>query len=323
MSGKKNRKCWKSAFELTVVYLVVCVLYSALFGKIAAAVARDGEHLQQIELLKGNLFVAVTALLLFGYACFMLRRDGRRKYESHRNEMALIAAERRNVSSQMAWEIGHDINHILGVISFNVEQLEEGLKRDDAAEMRVAALGNAAKRLRLLSEKLCDAGQDVAQQEMSYLLLRPVIDDAVDLAKMVRADMASTVKVDCSSELAMVGCSLVLRQALFNILLNAMDAADMAPCIIEINAKRDNGIVTIAVHDNGPGIPEELEAKIFDTFYTTKEKGSGLGLLSAQFCAQMHQGDLTICESRLGGACFCMELSANASGRELRHKYAI
>lgn len=323
MSEVKKRKYWMSAFELTAIYLVVSVLYITFSSSIAAALAPDVVHLEQIELWKGNIFIAVTALLLFFYTRFMLRRDSDRQNELHKHRMALLAAEQHNVSSQMAWTIGHDINNILTIISFNIELLEGKVSEADGSQKLVETLGAATKQLRFLAQKLRDAGKGIDQKEMVNLHLRTVIDDAIDLAQMVRANMTSSIQVHCPEDLMLTGCETVLQQALFNIILNAMDAADLNPCVIEIDAERTDGTVTISVHDNGPGIPEDEEAKIFDTFYTTKERGSGLGLLSAQLCAQIHRGDLTLGTSRLGGACFCMELASEASETGLRLNYAV
>lgn len=321
MSKSSKRKYWASAFELTAVYVVVCALYITFSSRIAAAVARDVEHLQQIETLKGYLFVAVTALLLFVYARFMLKRDSQRQHELHLQRMALMASEQRNLSSQMAWTIGHDINNILTIIAFNIDLLEERLGEGGGTQKLVSTLESATDRLRFLARKMRDSGRNMMKHERIELSLRPVIDDAVELAQMVRANMTSTVTVDCPPDLKMEGCASVIQQALFNLLINAMDAVDLDPCVIEIAVQRTDGGVTLAVHDNGPGVPAEQQAKIFETFYTTKEQGSGIGLLSAQLCAKMHEGTLTVCRSRLGGACFCLNLPAKAAatGRELNY----
>ena len=110
-----------------------------------------------------------------------------------------------------------------------------------------------------------------------------------------------------------------------NLISNAIDALD------EWDAKRtnqertgklaqikitttftDEDKVLIIIHDNGPGIPEEIQSRLFDPFFTTKPVGKGtcLGLsISYQVIMEKHAGDL-FCRSELGhGAAFYIELS--------------
>ncbi|NEP76362.1 sensor histidine kinase, partial [Okeania sp. SIO2G5] len=105
-----------------------------------------------------------------------------------------------------------------------------------------------------------------------------------------------------------------LNQVFMNILANAIDALDDAsqhlslaemkanPHQITIHTSMDNDQVKIAIADNGPGIPEDIKAKIFDHLFTTKKvgKGTGLGLAIAhQIVTEIHGGAIA-CESELG-----------------------
>ena len=64
--------------------------------------------------------------------------------------------------------------------------------------------------------------------------------------------------------------------------------------------------MTVEVHDDGPGIPAALREKIMEPFFTTKEDGNGLGLLSLKLCAEQHGARIRIDTSHLGGACFAL-----------------
>ena len=65
-----------------------------------------------------------------------------------------------------------------------------------------------------------------------------------------------------------------------------------------------DGMVTILVEDDGPGIPDEMRASIFDPFYTTKQHGTGLGLAVTRSIVEAHGGSIA-CEPRDGGGtCF-------------------
>ena len=90
-----------------------------------------------------------------------------------------------------------------------------------------------------------------------------------------------------------------LNQVWTNILDNAAEvlAGAAGGGTITIETRRDGEWVVVGIEDNGPGIPEEIQARVFDPFFTTKEpgKGAGLGLnISHTIVAQRHGGKLTV-----------------------------
>ena len=72
-------------------------------------------------------------------------------------------------------------------------------------------------------------------------------------------------------------------------------------------------MILIEVHDNGPGVPDELADRIFDTGYTSKKHGNGLGLLSVQAFVSSCQAKISVGRSRLGGALFQIQIPGGAS----------
>jgi signal transduction histidine kinase len=98
-----------------------------------------------------------------------------------------------------------------------------------------------------------------------------------------------------------------LTQALLNLLINALQAVDRKGRV-EVSAAVEDGLVCVAVSDNGPGIPPEKLASIFDPYFTTKAEGSGLGLWIAQQIATAHGGSLQAQNGPAGGAVLTMRL---------------
>jgi len=88
----------------------------------------------------------------------------------------------------------------------------------------------------------------------------------------------------------------LIEQVLINLLLNAIEAVAKQPNpVIKIFAKLDDkGRITIQVIDNGTGISEEIAEKIFIPFFTTKKKGSGIGLSLSRQIMRMHRGSLGV-----------------------------
>ena len=100
-----------------------------------------------------------------------------------------------------------------------------------------------------------------------------------------------------------------LSQVLLNLLRNSIQALDgRTDGAIEIYAYRDEHI-SIDVTDNGPGIPDELQEKIFIPFFTTKSEGTGIGLSLCRQIIRNRNGHLSILESRPGKTIFHIDIS--------------
>jgi len=95
----------------------------------------------------------------------------------------------------------------------------------------------------------------------------------------------------------------MLRQALFNLLLNATQAVPTGG-EIRVTAARDGAEATLEVSDNGPGVPAERRAEIFKPYFTTNEKGTGLGLAVVQQIVLAHGWEIECLANEPGGAVF-------------------
>ena len=103
-------------------------------------------------------------------------------------------------------------------------------------------------------------------------------------------------------------------QPLASLLDNAIDAAAEGPTPddprVGVRAWADDGYVAVAIEDNGPGVPEELRARIWEPFFTTKAvgRGTGLGLdIARHIVVEQHGGALTL-DTRPGATRFLVRL---------------
>jgi len=99
-----------------------------------------------------------------------------------------------------------------------------------------------------------------------------------------------------------------LRQVLVNLLLNACEATPAGGTVRVSAAIGDAGRIAIAVEDSGGGIPAAAREQIFEPFFTTKAQGSGLGLAIVHSLVALHEGSISVGQSRYGGARFVVEL---------------
>ena len=108
------------------------------------------------------------------------------------------------------------------------------------------------------------------------------------------------------------GDETLLRQALSNLLRNGFEACEQAAVTPRIRVEADvdeaHRIVRLAVLDNGPGVPASHRNRLFTPFFTTKTKGTGLGLALVQKIIVSHDGRIIVADAPDGGACFQIEL---------------
>jgi signal transduction histidine kinase len=96
----------------------------------------------------------------------------------------------------------------------------------------------------------------------------------------------------------------LIKQVLLNILLNAAEASPEEGSVELTLRKGNRGETVVEIKDRGPGIPPEYLERIFDPFFSLKEKGSGLGLSIAANIMQAHAGTIKVHDDGKQGACF-------------------
>jgi signal transduction histidine kinase len=101
----------------------------------------------------------------------------------------------------------------------------------------------------------------------------------------------------------------MLRQALLNLVLNALDAMPDGGTLT-ISSRAENGCFSVSVKDTGPGIPVNIQGRIFDPFFTTKGDGTGLGLSIVYNIINLHKGEVGF-ESDGGGTTFNLKIPVN------------
>src|SRR5438128_822173 len=103
----------------------------------------------------------------------------------------------------------------------------------------------------------------------------------------------------------------LICQVVLGLLANAVEAVP-AGAEVTLEAQASAGGVEIAVADSGPGVPAELRARVFEPFFTTRPRGTGLGLAVARQIVEAHGGRIEVGERTGGGARFTLRLPAAA-----------
>ena len=105
-----------------------------------------------------------------------------------------------------------------------------------------------------------------------------------------------------------------IRQVVFNVIKNAAEAAGPAGGV-DVEIGGSDGVVEVAVRDDGPGLAPDARGRLFEPFFTTKPTGTGLGLAVSRAIARAHGGDIEVRNGEAGGAVFTLRLPRTPEGR--------
>jgi signal transduction histidine kinase len=193
----------------------------------------------------------------------------------------------------------HEIRSPLSALMINLDLLRESLDGDDAGDDGVR--GRRETYVSVLGRELTRLNRSLAEM-LTQTIPAPDSQERFDLRAMVGelgtllAPQARRQGVELSTGMAPDAVALVgyrdrLKQAFLNIAVNALEAMPKGGQMrIEMERREDR--VRVTVQDTGPGIPAELLARIYESDFTTKGGGSGIGLYVARAVVELHGGSI-------------------------------
>ncbi|MEX2479850.1 MAG: ATP-binding protein, partial [Gammaproteobacteria bacterium] len=209
----------------------------------------------------------------------------------HQEKMAAIG----RIASGVAHELGAPMSVILG----RARRIEQSHPDDPVIARQITAIRQQSERLTALVEQLLEycRPSSAARRPVAPLQL---LETSVHALRPEMAAAGPAIEVDAASALpSFEGDPRRLELALVNLLRNAVQAART---VVRVSAAAHDGVVTIAVDDDGPGL-SIAASQALEPFFTTKAagEGTGLGLAIVNHIVAEHGGRLEISRSRLGG----------------------
>jgi len=216
----------------------------------------------------------------------------------HRNN------ERLATIGQFAASIGHELRNPLGVVESSLYLLRQHLKAEAEApsvKKHLDRIGSEVVRANKTIHDLLDLARNRPPQRRTTRL-HELVDSAAEAALLPAAvTLHASVPADLTSNID----PDQVRQVLANLFTNASQALKGRGQIwVEAEPMADGG-ARVRVRDDGPGIPAEDRGRVFEALYTTKAKGSGLGLALCRRILEAHGGTVEI-EPRSDGASFLL-----------------
>ena len=228
-------------------------------------------------------------------------------------EQQLFESEKFAAIGRLAAGVSHEVNNpLMGINGLATVLLEDAAFTGENREM-VALIQRESRRAAQITRDLLSfvRAEEGARGSIS---LNDIAHEVAELRAVAHQTAGITMVLDLALDLPPVWASHAqLVQVVINLVTNAEDALE--PCErreIRISTARLGRKVTLRVEDSGPGIPEDLRARLFEPFFTTKApgKGTGLGLSLSFSIAERHSGSLRAENIPGGGARFTIELPA-------------
>lgn len=317
----------RQALTFAILYGLFATVWIFYSSEIAAQIANTVEELTIIETYKGFGFVAVTTLLLYALSFFAFRQISSTAVKLLKSQTQLVQAERDGISALVASSIAHDSANLLTVLRLNTERLRSLKGMPETAADSLDRLDRGVTRMNELAIRMRSAGRQIVKDSPRAIQLNETIQEALNLLRSHEIVKKMDVQVSAPPHLVAKGFPILIHQVVMNLILNAAEAIDgetgrTTRGEILIRAWRQDATTFLEVQDNGPGVPDDLQEKIFDTFFTTKSAGTGLGLMSVRSCVEIHGGKMTVQRSPMGGALFHLELPDIENATAARDKFA-
>jgi len=224
-------------------------------------------------------------------------------------EEQLRRADRLSALGELSAGMAHEIRNPLGSIKGTAEILRDGVPTDDPKSEFAAILIKEVDRLNGVLEDFLRFAKP-APVEHGRFPLAKVISDVLDLTRQQALRNHIEVRQDLDEERELPGQGEQIKQALLNLVLNALQAMPGGG-VLEVSSKNHEQEVQITVRDSGPGITMENRERIFNPFVTTREGGTGLGLAITQRIVHGHDGRILLESTPGQGASFtiCLPLT--------------
>ncbi len=191
---------------------------------------------------------------------------------------------------ELASSLTHNLRNPLGVITSTVKIIEVTSKDslDEKTLSRLSRITNSAN-------NMFQQIEDV----LNFVRKKPLDIEKVSLLTLLQSSInnietTERVTIHLPDNEILLECDFSKLTVVFmNLITNSIQAIENTGDI-HIRTTEDSGTVTIEIEDSGPGIPSELLPKIFDSLFTTKATGTGLGLAYCKSTAEQHNGTLTV-----------------------------
>ncbi len=229
---------------------------------------------------------------------------------------ALLRGQRDAAWSEVARRLAHEIKNPLTPIQLSAERLRHKYLRSmpakdaEVLDRLTHTIVQQVETMKVMVNTFSDYARSPHMQR-EPVTLNKLIGEVVDLFRNV--DPKAAIVTELAADLPpMQGDPARLRQVLNNLLKNALEAGSEGTPWVRISSRTvelaSTSVVEVRIEDQGPGIEDELLARIFEPYVTSKARGTGLGLAIVKKIIEEHDGVVWLENRPQGGACAVIQL---------------
>lgn len=233
--------------------------------------------------------------------------------KNREKDQIMIHQGRLSAMGEMLGNIAHQWRQPLNTIGIIIQDLQDiSANSGLTAEYLEKNTKKAMELVRHMSKTIDDFRNFFKpDKDRQIFNVKATVAKAVSIVELNFIRGGITIETDMEDNLIVEGYQNEYAHALMNILINAKDALRAGRtknALIKIKAFRDHGSSVVTVTDNAGGVPEEIKDRIFDPYFTTREKGTGIGLyMTKMILENSMDGKLTV-NNTDGGAEFAIVL---------------
>lgn len=272
--------------------------------------------------------IVLTILLLSSVGLYRetkLVRQSRHEAEQHRRSQAetigqlnaaneqlkeLRSYEKFTSTGRVARVIAHEVRNPLTNINLAADELAETASEDDKAMLDI--ISRNSRKINELISSLLNATK-FTELKVEPVSLNKLLDETLATAQDSIAMKHIVVEKDYDKTDCIIAADPEkMKIAFLNLVVNAVEAMDKGGRL-QVSTSDGENSCRITIADNGKGMSEETTGKIFEPFYTGKEKGTGLGLTNTQNIILNHGGSIGVKSKENKGTTFTVQLAKSAA----------
>jgi PAS domain S-box-containing protein len=216
--------------------------------------------------------------------------------------------------SRLTSGVAHEIKNPLNAIALHIELLKNRVAPADSdVEQQIQVITGEIRRLDRVVKTFLDFTRPI-QLQLQEVRLAELLDEIVTLVAPDAEQRGVRVHAEYDHSLRALirGDSDLLKQAFLNVVVNGVEAMSTGGRL-ELRLSREGSDCVLAISDTGPGIPPEIQDKIFNLYFSTKESGSGIGLAMTFRVVQLHSGTIEVSSEPGKGSTFRLRFPASES----------
>ncbi len=230
---------------------------------------------------------------------------------SHRIESQMFQSGKLIALGELVGGIAHEINNPMTTILGRLQIIKIKNKLPDALCKKLEIVESEARRVSEIVKDLLNFARNNPEKDKNEILnMNYVIQKSLDLTRHNLKVEGIEIQLNLDPDIRQFpGNTNQWLQVFVNLLVNAQQALPRGGKIL-IETRQNDGKLNICFRDNGPGIPEEMQSRIFDSFYTTKagQGGTGLGLSITKKIVEKHGGTISVKNAPEQGAEFVIRV---------------